>query len=550
MYSQAPPQAPPPASCHSKVELRVSCTGLLDKDTFSKSDPICVLFEQRQNRWCEIGRTERVLNNLNPNFAKSFQIVYAFEEVQRLKFSIFDIDSESQRLTEHDFLGEIEVTLGQVVSKKVYEGLLKIKGVQAGRGKITISADELNNGPKESVTLLFSAQSLDKKDFFGKSDPYLEIFRETGVGSNNVLIHKTNVVKNTLNPTWQKFKLSMQALSAGNLDTKLIIKCWDWDNDGSSDFIGQFSTSVRSLLEASAQRIQWDCINEEKRRKKGKKYKNSGVIFLNSAQVEKEYSFLDYIMGGCQINFTVAFDFTGSNGDPRDQRSLHYITGDPNRPNQYVSALRSVGSVCQDYDTDKMFPALGFGARLPPNWNVSHEFPLNFNMQNPFCSGIQGIEQAYHNCVTQVQLYGPTNFSPVIRHVSRFAMDESQKQQASNYFVLLILTDGEITDFDETVESIVDASGLPMSIIIVGVGQADFGSMDALDGDKRRLVDRRGRPCSRDIVQFVPFRDFQNSRPEQLASCVLAELPQQLVDYFRKRSIKPSSKPSPPVYSP
>ena len=62
----------------------------------------------------QIGRTERVLNNLNPNFAKSFQIVYAFEEVQRLKFSIFDIDSESQRLTEHDFLGEIEVTLGQV----------------------------------------------------------------------------------------------------------------------------------------------------------------------------------------------------------------------------------------------------------------------------------------------------------------------------------------------------------------------------------------------------------------------------------------------------
>ena len=46
-------------------------------------------------------------------------------------------------------------------------------------------------------------------------------------------------------------------------------------------------------------------------------------------------------------------------------------------------------------------------------------------------SGIQGVEQAYHNCVTQVQLYGPTNFSPVIRHVARFAMDESQKQQAS-----------------------------------------------------------------------------------------------------------------------
>lgn len=87
----------------------------------------------------------------------------------------------------------------------------------------------------------------------------------------------------------------------------------------------------------------------------------------------------------------MAFDFTGSNGDPRDPRSLHHVTGDPNRPNQYVTALRSVGQVCQDYDTDKMFPALGFGARLPPNWNVSHEFPLNFNMQNPFCSGALNV---------------------------------------------------------------------------------------------------------------------------------------------------------------
>ena len=40
-----------------------------------------------------------------------------------------------------------------------------------------------------------------------------------------------------------------------------------------------------------------------------------------------------------------------------------------------------------------------------------------------------------------------------------------------NYYVLLILTDGVISDFYETKEAIVNASHLPMSIIIVGVGQ-------------------------------------------------------------------------------
>ena len=35
-------------------------------------------------------------------------------------------------------------------------------------------------------------------------------------------------------------------------------------------------------------------------------------------------SFLDFIRGGTEVNFTVAVDFTASNGNPNDQRSLHY----------------------------------------------------------------------------------------------------------------------------------------------------------------------------------------------------------------------------------
>ena len=37
--------------------------------------------------------------------------------------------------------------------------------------------------------------------------------------------------------------------------------------------------------------------------------------------------------------------------------------------------------------------------------------------------------------------------------------------------------DGEITDMDDTVDRIVAASKLPLSIVIVGVGGADFKSM-------------------------------------------------------------------------
>ncbi len=55
------------------------------------------------------------------------------------------------------------------------------------------------------------------------------------------------------------------------------------------------------------------------------------------------------------MNFSLAIDFTASNGDPRDPRSLHFR--DPTSgENQYTTAIRAVGDIIQDYDTDKQFP--------------------------------------------------------------------------------------------------------------------------------------------------------------------------------------------------
>lgn len=71
---------------------------------------------------------------------------------------------------------------------------------------------------------------------------------------------------------------------------------------------------------------------------------------------------------------------------------------------------------------------------------------------------------------------------------------------------------------------VVNASALPLSIVIVGIGQADFGKMDTLDGDAG-LVNSKGQKAARDLVQFVPFRNF-NGNQAALAKAVLAEIPE------------------------
>lgn len=111
----------------------------------------------------------------------------------------------------------------------------------------------------------------------------------------------------------------------------------------------------------------------------------------------------------------------------------------------------------------------------------------------------------YKRAVMSCEFAGPTYFAPLIKETLQFA--NACKMEGSNtYQILLILTDGEIHDMQATVDLIVSAAGLPLSIIIVGVGNADFNNMNTLDGDNG-LTDGKGQRCPRDIVQFVPFRD-------------------------------------------
>ena len=52
----------------------------------------------------------------------------------------------------------------------------------------------------------------------------------------------------------------------------------------------------------------------------------------------------------------------------------------------------------------------------------------------------------------------------------------------------------------------VKACDLPLSIIIIGIGNEDFKKMEILDADDVPLVSSWGETMKRDIVQFVPFK--------------------------------------------
>lgn len=267
-----------------------------------------------------------------------------------------------------------------------------------------------------------------------------------------------------------------------------------------------------------------------------------GNVSVRACNISKKTSFLDYIQEGLQLHFITAIDFTSSNGDPKDPASLHHLNTNPDIMNPYELAISSIARVLDVFDTDKIYPCYGFGAKLTRSGVVNHCFPLT---QGPASKGIEELLKSYRTAVQNTFFSGPTVFARVISEVKQFANTLPQETVNRNYVILLILTDGAITDMANCIEEIVSASKSPMSITILGIGKEDFSSMTILDGDSKKLQTRTGEIAVRDIVQFTAMRNFSedlaqvkevNLQKVKLTDLicreVLCEIPNQVTSYF------------------
>lgn len=321
---------------------------------------------------------------------------------------------------------------------------------------------------------------------------------------------------------WNMVQIGSTDLCKDDIEREVKIEFFRFNSSGSHKIIGTCSTITLGVL---------------KEKKQDYPVTPSGTLKLNGVVVEKVNSFLEYVFGGCQIDLSIAIDFTLSNGDPRQQNSLHYF--DPQR-NQYLQAIRNVGEILQYYNTDKQIALYGFGGAIPPYTNrASHCFALNGDIFNPRVNGLEAVVSCYQNALQTCPLYGPTHFGDILNQVVSKVEADRVDQNNQKFSILLLITDGIINDMAKTVDQIVRGSKLPLGIIIVGVGEADFSNMDTLDGDEQALYSNAYRQyAAADIVQFVPFNDFK-SNPHLLAKETLNEIPGQLLNYFRKNNITP-----------
>lgn len=495
-----------------------------------------------QDKYYEIGRTEEVHNNLNPDFVRKVVVNFNFEMVQKIRFQVFDIDPVGR-----DFLGQMDTTLADIVAFKGKQFIKPLIGKNRNLncGQIIIVVEEV---VANKQVIHFQVFGFDiRRSLLFKRDVFLRIWKTNEDGTTS-LVSKSEVVFATTEPVFKEFSLKITALCNGDFDRSVRMDLMKHNYSGDHRLLGSVFTTVNTMLKGSPEENA-----HQLNKKSSSSNKKRGRLEIRSVRLSQELSFVDFIRGGTELHFAVAIDFTASNGAPNDPRSLHFVAGQ--KPNAYEIALRSVGEIISHYDPKGMYASFGFGAIVGSDKVASHQFALNGNPAHPYCNGVTDLLNCYRSTLNRVVLYGPTNFAPVIEATAEIAR---RNQDGLNYFILLIITDGIICDMHQTKREVLKASQLPLSIIIVGVGSADFAAMSELDSDDEMLsVD--GRKCVRDIVQFVPMNRFLVSGGNyvhsmvDLAREVLFEVPDQVISYMKLKGFQPNrpsiSGPSAPSFN-
>ena len=462
---------------------------------------------ERKNTLAGGGETESASCNSSTNeicFNKFFIVNYFFEKEQPIDFVITG-----------SLNGRVRTTLPSILGSRGQTQNKPIEGISGA----TLEMKGFSYKVKQSATLYF------KVNLNGKFSSKGLLYTIKSLGNirkpQNTLLYKSEVINPKINPTgkiaFETSKIPDIYLAPDINYNENNVEVAIYDPYHSKE-LGKFSGPLSQIANNGV---------------------NVNLGGVKSARIEaevlKNYSFLDYIRGGMQINLTVAIDFTGSNGNPSNPMSLHYVG---TNSNSYEIAIRSCGNIVAYYDYDQLFPAYGFGGKFCGNNVVSHCYPLNMNLNNPEIQGIEGIIQAYRNILNQTILYGPTFFHEIINRVVDIVKEDVKAENKMNYNILMILTDGIIDDMDETIDALVEASFYPISVIIIGIGDADFRNMDVLDADDEPLTDSRNRKSDRDLVQFVPFKKFSYNG-ERLAQEVLEEIPRQVIEYYQHQKIPP-----------
>ena len=481
-------------SLNEKIKLEFSLINCTSGSKYS----INAIFLEKEEK--DFMTEEKIALNDEIKFDNFYICNYYFEKEQKMQFIIYKEDSLFNQFT----------TLATIVGSKhsmfvrKYEKdeTLIIKAVKLGKGKsyvninISIKENSPNNEYLEKKKLIFVINSNNSKIYSSESISRKGSYDQIKIPSFLISPeYKVDICEPKSDNIKCSYTKSIDSLKMKNY------------NSNSSNNILQLKLPIS---------------------------KDTSLSIYDNSKYNDNYSIFDFISSGIRLKLSIGIDFTGSNGHPLDKDTLHCIVND--EPNDYERVIKSIGNILSNYNYKQLYPVYGFGAIL--NNSLYNEPSMCFNInfsENSEIYTINNILKVYRQCLDKLTFAGPTFFAPIINKVI-----ENIRRTDNNmeYNILMILTDGVIDDMDSTIDALVEGSYLPLSVIIVGIGNADFSKMDVLDGNDIPLVSKQQIRWCRDIVQFIRYNKYKNN-DHILTKEILEEIPRQIIEYYTQNNYNP-----------
>lgn len=212
---------------------------------------------------------------------------------------------------------------------------------------------------------------------FGEGGAHWKLYKVKR--NEEILLHQSEV-REGKNNRYAHYKIKESKLCNKNPKQAIIIRFYE---DSGSSMIGESYFDLVTIIDG------------KHRMTLTKKGSEKGVIMMENFKQTIKYDFTDFLAAGMQMAMVTCIDFTASNGIQSANTSLHHFNA--HKRSQYEEALHEVSAIVLDYDTDKLVPCFGFGAKVNmPNFSsqnkVHHCFPLNGSETNPNLFQLAGIE--------------------------------------------------------------------------------------------------------------------------------------------------------------
>jgi len=519
------------------VELFVSCKYLPAVGGLIKGHHVILLHRRgKDGSKHYLGRTEVAMSSQDPQFQQTFKLYYSFNRPTDLLFELYrnitgvvTTSAKEDDVTGLDYVGGAVATLHNIVSTGKLDIPIRDRTKQGypavGQARVMVACEQLSEKVMEKediISFSVSGDRLDALDTFGKSDPYLQLYRK--LKDTWVLVYTTEVLEKTLQPKWANFTVTLDSLCNGDYECPLRVVCMDYNKLTAHQEIGSFETCLRELV--GNPWAKFTLVNEKKSaesRAKHIPYYGSGSITFFQTDVfeNSDRYFLNYIRGGMDIRLKIAMDCS------QHGALLHKV--DANGTNAYLECIQAVTEVAAPYDTDGKISMYGFGCNTDNG--------LHFFNNGQDVDGQQSIVDTYMAESNKLQMAVDCKLTPLLQHI-KSSVSQPFSQRAQHYTILLILISGKIVDWKETVAELVSMGSLPISVVLVGVGNVDMEQMKALDAD-RHVLEYKGRRAQRDLVQFVPFNRYKDT-PARLAEECLGEVTKQVVTFAALNQIVPN----------